>query len=144
MGNSFCHVELMTEDDKKAVEFYKKMFAWKFKKLSVDEETDYYVLDTGKEPGGGIMKLPAPDAPNTWNVYIQVADVAAHVKKAKKLGATVDVGKTEIPGFGWFAILTDPQGAVFGIWQPPEPPAKRKPKKAKKTTGKNESRPFQR
>jgi predicted enzyme related to lactoylglutathione lyase len=40
------------------------------------------------------------------------------VKKAESLGAKTMVPKTEVMGMGWLAIITDPQGAMFGFWQP--------------------------
>jgi predicted enzyme related to lactoylglutathione lyase len=49
--------------------------------------------------------------------YAHVQDVEATAKKAEKLGAKVMLGKTEVMGMGWLAIITDPQGAMFGFWQ---------------------------
>jgi predicted enzyme related to lactoylglutathione lyase len=37
--------------------------------------------------------------------------------RAQKLGATVMKGKAAVPGMGWFAMLVDPQGNPFAIWQ---------------------------
>ena len=39
------------------------------------------------------------------------------MKKAQSLGATVTLPKQPIPNMGWFAILTDPQSNVFGVYQ---------------------------
>ena len=52
-----------------------------------------------------------------WMPYAHVQDVEATANKAEKLGAKIMLGKTEVMGMGWLAIITDPQGAMFGFWQ---------------------------
>jgi predicted enzyme related to lactoylglutathione lyase len=48
---------------------------------------------------------------------VQVKDVDATVRKAETLGGKTMLGKTEVMGMGWLAIISDPQGAMFGFWQ---------------------------
>lgn len=66
------------------------------------------------------MKNPVPNAPSRWLAYVRVDDVAAATKKAKELGATVLQNRTEVPNFGWFSVISDPTGAVLGLWQAKE------------------------
>ncbi len=66
---------------------------------------------------GGIMKSPVADAPSRWVPYFLVDDVAAGVNRAKSLGASIVVHATEIPGHGWFSLISDPTGATFGLWK---------------------------
>jgi hypothetical protein len=49
--------------------------------------------------------------------YIAVEDVDDFVRKAERLGAKVLMGKHPVPGMGWFAQLTDPEGNIFAIWE---------------------------
>src|SRR5687767_6577340 len=49
----------------------------------------------------------------TWLAYITVDDVDAAVQQATKLGARVLAPAMDIPKIGRFAVLADPQGAVF-------------------------------
>lgn len=49
--------------------------------------------------------------------YISVGDVKASTAKARELGAKTLKDVTEIPGMGWFSVIEDPTGAVFGLWQ---------------------------
>jgi len=72
----------------------------------------------GEGTGGGMMKNPIPNAPSAWMAYVAVADVKASTAKAKSLGAAVMRDVTEVPGAGSFSIITDPTGAVLGLWQP--------------------------
>jgi uncharacterized protein len=72
------------------------------------------------QPGGingGMMKRPAGFESNAWVNYVNVDSVDASVERAKKLGATVMKPRDAVPGYGWFAILSDPQGNTFGMWQ---------------------------
>jgi hypothetical protein len=46
-----------------------------------------------------------------------VDDVPAGTKRAKSLGASVVVDATDIPGHGWFSLISDPTGATFGLWK---------------------------
>lgn len=52
--------------------------------------------------------------PDQWMPHIQVADVAASVARAVKLGGRVLMQSPDGSGGGW-AVLTDPNGAAFGI-----------------------------
>jgi len=53
--------------------------------------------------------------PPNWGIYIAVDDCDAKVEKATSLGARTYVPPTDIPNVGRFAVLSDPQGAVFNI-----------------------------
>ena len=55
-----------------------------------------------------------PGIPPSWGVYFSVVDADAIVTKAEALGASVLVEPTDIPA-GRFAVLADPQGAVFNV-----------------------------
>jgi uncharacterized protein len=57
-------------------------------------------------------------APSAWLAYVLVYDIAAATKKAKSLGATIMKDVTEVMGMGSLSIITDPTGAVLGLWQP--------------------------
>ena len=60
---------------------------------------------------------PIPGAPSTWLAYVLVDDVKAATGKAKSLGATILKDVTEVPGIGWFSLISDPTGAALGMWQ---------------------------
>jgi len=115
MGNPFVHVELQTQDVDKSKKFYASMFDWKLEEIP---GMDYTIINVGEGTGGGMMNKPVAGIPDNWLPYILVADVAASTKKARALGATICKDVTEIPGFGWFSVISDPTGATFGLWQP--------------------------
>jgi uncharacterized protein len=53
-----------------------------------------------------------------WVAYVNVDDLQAATAKAKSLGATVIKDQVEVKGGGSFSIITDPTGAMLGLWQP--------------------------
>ncbi|HWZ84661.1 MAG TPA: VOC family protein, partial [Thermoanaerobaculia bacterium] len=56
--------------------------------------------------------------PPNWSPYFQVADCDASAAKATSLGGRLIVGPMEIAKVGRFAVVQDPQGAVFQMFQP--------------------------
>ena len=114
MANPFVHVELLTKDVARAKEFYSGLFYWKLEDIP---GMNYTLINVGEGTGGGMMKNPMPDSPSFWLAYVHVTDAAAATEKAKSLGATVCKEVTEIPGIGWFSVITDPTGATLALWQ---------------------------
>jgi len=116
MGNPFCHIELTTDDLGKAKEFYGSLFEWKLEEMPM-EGGSYTMIETGEEPGGGMMATPAPGVPTCWMTYVRVDDAAATVDKARELGGMIHVERTPIPGIGFFAVIADPTGGVIGVFE---------------------------
>ena len=116
MPNPFIHVELNTTDLEKAKSFYGKLFDWKLSDMPMPQGT-YTMIDVGEGTGGGMMTQLMPGAGSAWMPYVDVDDIAAATQKAKSLGATVMKDVTEVAGMGWLSILTDPTGAIFGLWK---------------------------
>jgi uncharacterized protein len=116
MANPFVHLELNTTDLERAKKFYGELLDWKLQDMSMPQGT-YTMVDVGQGTGGGMMTQLMPGAGSAWMPYVDVADVGAATAKAKSLGASVMKDVTEIPGMGRFSIITDPTGALLGLWQ---------------------------
>ncbi len=120
----FVWYELMTTDPKAAEGFYTKVVGWGTRPYP-GMEPPYTTWMKGEAPVGGLMAIPpearAGGAPPNWMMYVGVPDANATVEQAKSLGGKVEAGPTQIPNVGRFAVLSDPQGAVFAVLQP-EPP----------------------
>lgn len=119
---SFCWCQLMASDAEAVVPFYRAALSWL---IGPNNQEGYYFWSVGVGEGpantvGSVMQKPAgadPQARDHWLAYVAVADCAASVERAVSLGATQRVPPTEIPGMGHFAVLTDPTGAAFAVWQ---------------------------
>ena len=117
MANPFVHVELHTSDPEKVKKFYTGLLSWKLEDMPMGEDT-YTMIQVGEGTGGGIMKNRAPGVPSHWLAYIQVDDLAGSTQQAEKLGGKVVQPITEVPEMGSFSVIADPDGAVFGLWEP--------------------------
>jgi len=73
----------------------------------------------GKAVTGG-METQVENHPAAWTTYITVEDVDATVEPARELGAQVVAEPMDVMTAGRMAVLTDPEGAVFALWQPGE------------------------
>jgi predicted enzyme related to lactoylglutathione lyase len=113
----FVWFDLMTTDPDKAVAFYPRITGWG---TTPWQGPIPYTMWTNKSvPVGGVMKLPpGVAAPPHWLAYISTPDVDATVVQATGLGARVVAPASDIPTVGRYAVLADPQGAVFGLFTP--------------------------
>jgi uncharacterized protein len=117
---ALCWSELTTRDPKAAEAFYTALFGWAAKHGAASTQMEYTELGLpGQQPGAGMMTMPdnmPAQVPSYWMPYFQVADCDASTAKAKELGAKLMVGPNDIPNTGRFAILSDPQGAMFAVF----------------------------
>jgi uncharacterized protein len=117
MSNPFTYCELHTADAPAAKSFYTRLFGWAMNDLATPSGT-YTEIKTGEGIEGGLMGENG--AAPYWLTYVRVPDVARTVTAARDLGAKVLQERHEIPETGWFAVLADPTGARFAIFQPME------------------------
>ena len=113
---SFTWNELNTRAVPAAKVFYEQVFGWKPNDLDM-EEMSYTEWKRGDEAIAGMMPMPdmvPADVPPHWLVYFAVDDADDSVAKATGLGAVTIVPPTDIPP-GRFAVLADPEGAVFAV-----------------------------
>jgi hypothetical protein len=113
MKGQFVWHELMTTDAKAAVGFYSKVA--RLKTQPAPFEKTYTMFVAGGRPMGGLMVVAGDASPN-WLSYIGTADVDETTRKAESLGGKVVKAPAPVPDGGRFAILQDPQGAVFAIY----------------------------
>jgi len=112
---AFVWSELSSSDVAKSKAFYTAVFGWGW-----GGGDDYPEAQVSGRTIGAIMSRPEgmpAEVPDSWLVYFGTADVDADAAKAANLGARVTVGPADIPGTGRFAVLLDPQGAAFALFQ---------------------------
>jgi predicted enzyme related to lactoylglutathione lyase len=114
-AGAFIWSELSTSDLAKSKSFYSEVFGWEWG--GADEYAEAQVA--GRTIGGVMPRRPdmPVDIPDSWLVYFGSTDVDTDAKKGAELGATVIVPPTDIPGTGRFAVIMDPQGAAFALFQ---------------------------
>ncbi|MCC7275037.1 MAG: VOC family protein [Alphaproteobacteria bacterium] len=126
----FVWYELMTTDKKAAAAFYGDVVGWSTQDAPMPGMT-YTMFAAQETPVAGLMDLPENarrmGAPPFWMGYVGVDDVDAGVAAARRLGGTVQVPPTDIPGIGRFAVVTDPQQATIALFKWADPSRDRPP-----------------
>ncbi len=115
--NTLCWNELATRDIEAAKSFYGTLFGWTGDTVPMDDMayTEWKLADGSSM--GGMMAMDdnyPPEVPPHWLVYFAVDDADATTARCTALGGTVTVPPTDIPP-GRFAVLSDPQGALFAV-----------------------------
>jgi predicted enzyme related to lactoylglutathione lyase len=113
---ALCWNELATPDPDRAREFYTALFGWTTQEQDMGTMT-YTTFLRGGERAGGMYAITdeMEGMPPVWMVYFAVEDCDASTARASELGAQVHVTPADIPGVGRFAMMADPQGAMFSI-----------------------------
>lgn len=116
-------IDLATTDLDRAQRFYGTVFGWTFESAG-PEYGGYVNAFSGGHPVAGLMANdPQWNSPDGWTTYLHTADITATLAAAIDAGATAcvqPVEPMEVPEKGFMAMLTDPAGAFFGLWQPIE------------------------
>jgi predicted enzyme related to lactoylglutathione lyase len=115
--NALTWFQLNATAPELAKTFYSGLLGWNHR----DDAFEGGVYTTwlgGDGPRGGMMPMEpeaAAHAPSHWLVYFAVDDVDATAQNCTRFGGRAMVPPTDIPGTGRFAVLQDPQGAIFAI-----------------------------
>src|SRR6185295_112641 len=118
---TFCWVELGTSDASGAKDFYTKLFWWGYVDNPMGPDMVYTMLKLDGKDVGALYQL-MPDMvkqgiPPHWLSYVFVTSADETAAKAKELGATLMKEPFDVFDIGRMAVIQDPTGAVFAIWQ---------------------------
>ena len=108
-------IECLSSDPGASRSFLEALFGWK----GGEGSGGYVVFSLDGERVGGLMATPLSvpaDSPSYWLVYFAVTDVAATCAAAAEAGGLVLEPAHDIEE-GRFAVLEDPTGAVFAVYQ---------------------------
>ena len=118
---TFVWVELATIGSEAAKKFYTELFGWEFTDNPMGPGMVYTMLrKNGKEVGELYELMPelkAENVPPHWLSYALVDNADESAAKAKELGATLLKEPFDVMSYGRMAVIQDPTGAVFAIWQ---------------------------
>src|SRR5437660_632531 len=117
---TFCWAELATTDGPGAKKFYCELFGWEADDRPIGPDMVYTMLKLdGKDVGALFQKDDSmKNVPTNWAQYISVTSADETAAKAQSLGGTVMQGPFDVMEFGRMAVILDPAGAAFCIWQP--------------------------
>ncbi len=117
---TFCWVELATSQTDAAKEFYKKLFDWTTADVPMGPDQFYtmFKIDDKEIAGGYKQGDMEKGIPPHWNAYVYVMNANEIAAKVTSLGGKVIVPPFDAMESGRMAVLQDPEGAFFHIWQP--------------------------
>ncbi len=119
---TFCWWELATTDLERSKAFYGALFGWTHNEMPVDETQVYVMFQSdGKDVAAAYRLTPemqAKGVPRHWGVYLATDDADAAAERARSLGGTVVVEPCDVFDAGRLAVLQDPTGGAFSVWQP--------------------------
>ena len=121
MNKGHIYFEIQTDDPKRTIDFYSKVFGWKFSGPLPGLPIPYWTIETGGSRGG-LLQRPAKRPPgecgtNAFVCSLEVEDFDATAKTILTLNGIVALPKFAVPKTCWQGYFVDPEGNTFGIFQ---------------------------
>ena len=113
---TFCWIELLTSDPAGARDFYGDLFGWTFEPGQDVAGAGPSVIARlgGHDICGFVQAAGSP----CWRSWISVDDLDATMVRAASVGSEAIAEPVDVPDKGRSALLRDPIGATFGLWEP--------------------------
>lgn len=119
---TFSWTDLNTTDQEAAKGFYSALFGWEITDMPAGEGVMYSMAALDGKAVAAISPQPQQQrdagAPPAWNSYITVESADETAARAQELGATLHAPAFDVLEAGRMAVVQDPQGAYFLIWEP--------------------------
>ena len=117
----FVWCDLSTFRLDEAKRFYAKLLGWSFTEITQPDGTPYDIASTADGESAGLFVMPerfqALGLPSFWMSYIAVDDVDGAVETARSFGGKVELGPQPFDDEGAIALIRDPLGAGFTVYQ---------------------------
>lgn len=114
-----CWVDTSQPEPGAALDFYCRLFGWESSGVMPDGSGGGYAI--GQIRGGdvaGVGSIPEGTPPIAmWNTYVAVASADDAVEAARRAGGGVAAEPFDVMDAGRMAVLTDPEGALFCVWE---------------------------
>jgi predicted enzyme related to lactoylglutathione lyase len=117
-----CWVETLQPDVKAALDFYGRLFEWESVgpgPMPGEPPGQYFVARVRGRDVAGIGSLQGQSGTSApaWSTYIRVDSADAAARKATSAGGSLLAGPFDAAPAGRFAVLSDPAGAIFCVWE---------------------------
>lgn len=121
-AGAFCWIELATTNQDSAKSFYSALFGWSVTDTPIGPDDLYTIFKLQDRDAAAAYTMRkeqrAQGVPPNWLLYISVENAEECVAKVVKAGGVVHMPAFDVMNAGRMAVLQDPTGAVFAVWQP--------------------------
>jgi uncharacterized protein len=108
---TMCWNDLVTSDAETSARYYRELFGWRIEPIA---DGAYWTIYNGDSTNGGL--LPLEGMPQVWNAYLATDDLDATLATVEEAGGEVRIPRRTVPA-GRFAVVSDPQGAAFSLFE---------------------------
>jgi predicted enzyme related to lactoylglutathione lyase len=113
-----CWVDLFSSDLDASKNFYGELFGWEAHDSGEEFGGYVSVHSDGRRVAGMMKNTPESGSPDVWSTYISTDDIEATSEALVEAGGQVMFAPDAVADLGSMAIVVDPAGAAFGLWQP--------------------------
>lgn len=121
-SGTFSWVDLATSDAAGAKQFYTSLFGWQAQDMPAGPDNVYTMLSLEGRDVAALYQMSAEQqgqgVPPHWLSYVSVDDIEAAAEKVTSLGGTLLAPPFDVMESGRMALVQDPTGATFALWQP--------------------------
>jgi predicted enzyme related to lactoylglutathione lyase len=114
-----CWVDTSQPDPEASLPFYRELFGWQFENVMPEGSDGSYFI--GRIRGGDVAAVgsvhPGTPPMAMWNTYIWVESAEETARKVRDAGGGMVVEPFDVMDAGRMAVVTDPEGATFCLWQ---------------------------
>ncbi|MBB4665029.1 VOC family protein [Conexibacter arvalis] len=110
-------VDHASDDPERAAEFYGALFDWEREDVMPPDAPGRYVICRLRGRDVAAVGSQMEEGPPAWNTYVAVDDADAAAERASAAGGTVLAAPFDVFDAGRMAVVQDPGGAVFSLWQ---------------------------
>ena len=119
---TFCWIDLGTTDPAAAKEFYSRLFGWSAEEVPAERAGTHTRFRMNGKDVCAVYEMRAEQqsrgASPCWTSYVSVTDAEERAELASGTGGTVLVPPVDVKDEGRMAVVQDPTGAVFSLWEP--------------------------
>jgi uncharacterized protein len=114
-----CWVDTSQPDPEAAVAFYSDLFGWEFRDaMPPESEGKYFIAQIRGGDVAAVGSIPEAAPPAAmWNTYVSVDSADETAAKIRDAGGSVAMEPFDVMDAGRMAVFTDPEGAMFCVWQ---------------------------
>jgi uncharacterized protein len=119
---TFSWVDCSTSDSAAGQAFYEGLFGWEGEVMPAGDSMTYTMFRKGGHYVAAVSNQMEQERsmgiPPHWNSYVTVEEAERSAERAKELGGNAMMEPFDVLESGRMAVIADPTGAVFSIWEP--------------------------